>query len=197
MLVIGLTGGIGCGKTAVTDRFSDLGIPVIDADIVAREVVLPGQPALEQITTAFGKDALEADGSLNRSWLREHIFSNPQAKSRLEEILHPRIRAEMRRQLNQVTTPYAIFSIPLLLETGQDKMVDRILVVDCSPEVQISRVTQRDNASKEQTQAIIASQIDRKSRLAAADDVIDNSGLLSDLLPQITALHQKYLKLAN
>jgi len=197
VFVIGLTGGIGCGKTAVTDCFSALGVPIIDADTVAREVVQPDQPALQEITTEFGKNALETDGSLNRSWLREHIFSNPSAKIRLEAILHPRIRAEMRRQLDMIVAPYAIFSIPLLLETGQDKTVDRVLVVDCAPEVQISRVTQRDKATEEQTRAIIASQIDRYSRLAAADDVIDNSGQLSDLQPQVMALHQKYLKLAN
>ncbi len=197
MLVIGLTGGIGCGKTAVTDCFTSLGVPVIDADTVAREVVLPGQPALQAIADKFGPEAITSEGSLNRNWLREHIFSDAGAKRELEAILHPRIRAEMRRQLSEVEGSYAIFSIPLLLETGQDKTVDRILVVDCDPELQISRVTQRDDASESQTRAIIATQIDRKSRLTAADDIITNNGSLSELRPQVEALHQKYLNLAN
>ncbi len=197
MLVIGLTGGIGCGKTAVTDCFTSLGVPVIDADTVAREVVLPGQPALQAIAEKFGPEAITSEGSLNRNWLREHIFSDADAKRELEAILHPRIRAEMRRQLSEVEGSYAIFSIPLLLETGQDKTVDRILVVDCDPELQISRVTQRDDASESQTRAIIATQIDRKSRLTAADDIITNNGSLSELRPQVEALHQKYLNLAN
>ncbi|TVT58537.1 MAG: dephospho-CoA kinase [Sedimenticola thiotaurini] len=197
MLVIGLTGGIGCGKTAVTDCFTSLGVPVIDADTVAREVVLPGQPALQAIAEKFGPEAITSEGSLNRNWLREHIFSDAGAKRELEAILHPRIRAEMRRQLSEVEGSYAIFSIPLLLETGQDKTVDRILVVDCDPELQISRVTQRDDASESQTRAIIATQIDRKSRLTAADDIITNNGSLSELRPQVEALHQKYLNLAN
>lgn len=197
MLVIGLTGGIGCGKTAVTDCFTSLGVPVIDADTVAREVVLPGQPALQAIAEKFGPEAITSEGSLNRNRLREHIFSDADAKRELEAILHPRIRAEMRRQLSEVEGSYAIFSIPLLLETGQDKTVDRILVVDCDPELQISRVTQRDDASESQTRAIIATQIDRKSRLTAADDIITNNGSLSELRPQVEALHQKYLNLAN
>jgi len=196
MFVVGLTGGIGCGKSAVTDCFAALGVPIIDADVVARAVVEPGQPALREIVQQFGTDALCPDGTLNRAWLREHIFSNPDAKSTLEGILHPRIRAEMRRRLDEFETPYAIFSIPLLFETGQDKGVDRILVVDCAPELQISRVTRRDQASEAQTKSIIASQIDRKSRLAKADDIIDNSGALDDLRPMVELLHQKYLKLA-
>lgn len=197
MLIIGLTGGIGCGKTAVTDGFAKLGVPIIDADVVAREVVLPGKPALEKIAAHFGRDALTTDGELNRPWMREHIFSDPVAKATLESILHPIIRAEMRRQLSEVRAPYAIFSIPLLFETGQEKSVDRILVVDCPTEIQVSRVTQRDQTPEAQTRAIIATQIDRASRLASADDIIDNSGSLIHLHSQIDTLHQKYLKLAN
>lgn len=197
MFIIGLTGGIGCGKTAVTDGFSKLGVAIIDADVVAREVVLPGKPALEKIVGHFGQDALTEDGALNRPWMREHIFSGPGAKAALECILHPIIRAEMRHQLAEVRAPYAIFSIPLLFETGQEKSVDRILVVDCPTEIQISRVTQRDQTSEAQTRAIIATQTDRTSRLASADDVIDNSGSLKHLDSQIYTLHQKYLKLAN
>ncbi|WP_029133314.1 dephospho-CoA kinase [Sedimenticola selenatireducens] len=196
MFIVGLTGGIGCGKSAVTDCFATLGVPIIDADVVARAVVEPGQPALREIVEQFGTDALLPDGTLNRAWLRGHIFSNPDAKSTLEGILHPRIRSEMHRRLDEFDTPYAIFSIPLLFETGQDKGVDRILVVDCAPELQISRVARRDQANEAQTKSIIASQIDRKSRLAKADDIIDNSGTLDDLRPMVEHLHQKYLKLA-
>lgn len=197
MFVVGLTGGIGCGKSAVTDCFAALGVPVIDADLVARAVVEPGQPALQEIVDRFGPDALLGDGTLDRTWLREHIFSRPAAKATLEGILHPRIRAEMRRRLAEFDTPYAIFAIPLLFETGQDKGVDRVLVVDCPPELQISRVTRRDRVSEEQTRSIIAAQIDRKSRLERADDVIDNSRSLEDLQPRVALLHQKYLKLAS
>jgi dephospho-CoA kinase len=197
VFIVGLTGGIGCGKSAVTDCFAALGVPVIDADVVAREVVEPGQPALREIVEQFGPEVLRADGSLDRVRLREHIFTNPDAKTRLEGILHPRIRAEMRRRLDAFTTPYAIFSIPLLFETGQNKSVDRILVVDCPPELQISRVTRRDHTSEAQTKSIIAAQIERTSRLARADDIIDNSGSLNDLRPIVEQLHQKYLKLAS
>lgn len=197
MFIVGLTGGIGCGKSAVTDCFIGLGVPVIDADVVAREVVEPGQPALRDIVEQFGPEVLRADGSLDRTRLREHIFTDTKAKTRLEGILHPRIRAEMRRQLDAFDTPYAIFSIPLLFETGQERSVDRILVVDCPPELQIQRVTQRDQTSEAQTESIIASQIDRESRLAQADDIIDNSGSLNDLRPIVEQLHQKYLKLAS
>ncbi|AKH20528.1 dephospho-CoA kinase [Sedimenticola thiotaurini] len=197
MFVVGVTGGIGCGKSAVTDCFITLGIPVIDADLVAREVVEPGQPALAEIVDQFGEQAQLPDGSLNRAWLRASIFSDPQAKTALEQILHPRIRAEMRRRLDALDTPYAIFSIPLLFETGQDKGVDRVLVVDCPPELQLSRVTRRDQTSEAQTRSIIDAQIDRKSRLARADDIIDNSGSLDDLRIRVEQLHRKYLILAG
>lgn len=197
MFVVGVTGGIGCGKSAVTDRFAALGVPVIDADRVARTVVEPGQPALVEIVEQFGAAALNADGTLNRAWLREAIFADPQAKTTLEQILHPRIRAEMHHQLEQFDTAYAIFSIPLLFETGQDKHVNRILVVDCPPELQLSRVTRRDQTSDAQTKAIIASQIARDKRLAKADDIIDNSGSLDDLQLPVEQLHRKYLILAG
>ncbi len=197
MFIVGVTGGIGCGKSAVTDRFAALGVPVIDADRVARTVVEPGQPALVEIVEQFGAATLNADGTLNRAWLREAIFADPQAKTTLEQILHPRIRAEMHHQLEQFDTAYAIFSIPLLFETGQDKHVNRILVVDCPPELQLSRVTRRDQTGEAQTKAIIASQIAREQRLAKADDIIDNSGSLDDLQEPIEQLHRKYLILAG
>ena len=197
MLVIGLTGGIGSGKTAVSDHFARLGAPVIDADVVSREVVEPGQPALLEIVEQFGADVLQEDGTLDRRVLRQHIFNDSEAKTRLEQILHPKIRATMRKQLEETDAPYAILSIPLLFETGQNKTVDRVLVVDCLPDIQLRRVMQRDGGSEREAQSIIDSQSDRNLRLAAADDVIENNGTLSELKARVEQLHQKYLTLST
>jgi len=197
MLVIGLTGGIGCGKTAVTERFAELRVPVIDADRVAREVVEPGEPALEKIRLQFGDELLQSDGSLKRDRLRELIFSDEQARLELEAILHPLIRQRMRDRLKILKADYAILAIPLLLETGQGETVDRILVVDCPEETQIRRVCSRDGISGERVRMILSTQSSRSERLAAADDVIDNSGTLTELAPQIRALHQDYLTLSR
>ena len=193
MLVIGLTGGIGCGKSAVTDLFSRLGVPVIDADVVARQVVEPGSPALQQIRSRFGAGVVQADGSLDRGRLRRIIFHDPQARRDLEGILHPRIRQRMRQQLGALQAPYAILSIPLLLETGQAGDVDRVLVVDCPEAQQIERVCRRDGIDRARAEEILAAQVDRRQRLQAADDLIDNSGTLQQLVPQVEALHRKYL----
>ena len=197
MLVIGLTGGIGCGKTAVTERFARLGVPIIDADRVAREVVEPGQSALEKIRLRFGDELLRSDGSLKRDRLRELIFSDEQARLELETILHPLIRRRMRDRLKTLKTDYAILAIPLLLETGQGETVNRILVVDCPEDTQIRRVCSRDGISGKRVRKILSAQSSRPERLAAADDVIDNSGTLSELAPQIQALHQSYLVLSR
>ena len=197
MLIIGLTGGIGCGKTAVTDLFAELGVPVIDADRVAREVVEPGQPALEKIRLRFGDELLRSDGSLKRDRLRELIFSDEQARLELEAILHPLIRRRMRDRLKILKADYAILAIPLLLETGQGETVNRILVVDCPEDEQIQRVCSRDGISRERVRRILSAQSSRPERLAAADDVIDNSGTLAELTPQIQALHQSYLALSR
>ncbi|MCB1758871.1 MAG: dephospho-CoA kinase [Gammaproteobacteria bacterium] len=196
MLVVGLTGGIGCGKSAVSDRFAALGVPVIDADLVAREVVAPGQPALREIAARFGEDLILADGTLDRAGLRSIVFDHPDARQALESILHPRIRATMRQRLEALDTAYAILAIPLLLETGQSRDVDRVLVVDCSESVQIARVTRRDKVSEAQARAILAVQTPRQNRLQHADDIIDNSGTLDALEPQIDRLHARYLELA-
>jgi len=194
-MVIGLTGGIGCGKSAVSDLFAGLGVPVIDADVVAREVVEPGRPALEEIACRFGPETLLADGQLNRKRLRKIIFSDTQARKDLEAILHPRIRLSMREQLRQQRYPYAILSIPLLLETGQEDTVDRLLVVDCSPELQIERICSRDGTDPEQAGEILQAQCGRRDRLNAADDVIDNSGSLENLEERVRSLHCEYLAL--
>ncbi|MCP3661185.1 MAG: dephospho-CoA kinase [Gammaproteobacteria bacterium] len=197
MLVIGLTGGIGCGKSAVTDLFSSLGVPVIDADVAAREVVAKGEPALDSLCQLFGSAILKTDGSLNRRQLRDIIFSDSEARQQVEAILHPRIRERMDARLAQLTTPYAIASIPLLLENGLERTVNRVLVVDCSPEEQIRRVSKRDRVETDAVEKIIASQIGREKRLAAADDVIVNSGSLNDLKTVVNSLDAKYIQLSQ
>ena len=193
MLLIGLTGGIGCGKTAVAELFAEQGVPVIDADQVAREVVAPGEAALKELCRHFGDDVLLADGRLDRGRLREIVFHDQQARLELEAILHPRIRKQMQQQLADLVAPYAILAIPLLLETGQQELVDRILVVDCPPDQQIRRVCTRDGGSPSQARGI---QCSRQDRLSAADDIIDNAGPQTQLRPQVLQLHRKYLALA-
>ncbi len=197
MLTIGLTGGIGSGKSTVSNLFAELGVPVIDADVAAREVVKPGEPALNEIAARFGQEILNPDGSLNRTNLRELIFVDPQARRDLEAILHPRIRSHMAEQLSALTTPYAILSIPLLVESGGAYNLDRVLVVDLPEDEQLNRVCQRDGIGREQAAAIQQAQCSRSERLAIADDVIENSCDLASLKEQILALHQKYLALAE
>lgn len=196
MLLIGLTGGIGCGKTAVAELFAEQGVPVIDADQVAREVVAPGEAALKELCRHFGDDVLLADGRLDRGRLREIVFHDQQARLELEAILHPRIRKQMQQQLADLVAPYAILAIPLLLETGQQELVDRILVVDCPPDQQIRRVCTRDGGSPSQARGILRAQCSRQDRLSAADDIIDNAGPQTQLRPQVLQLHRKYLALA-
>jgi len=196
MLIIGLTGGIGSGKTTVCNYFSALGIPVIDADVAAREVVQPGQPGLSQIIEIFGQDILTSANTLNRSKLREQIFSDESSRKKLEAILHPLIRQQMDKKLAGLKTPYAILAIPLLLESGRRKGIDRILVIDAEESQQIARACQRDHQSKNQIHTIIAAQCSRKDRLSAADDVIYNTGDLEQLNSQVTEMHNRYLRLA-
>jgi dephospho-CoA kinase len=197
MFVVGLTGGIGCGKSAVTDRFGALGIPIIDADETAREAVRPGQPALAEITEHFGKGMLLTDGSLDRKRLRDIIFDDPASRKVLEDILHPRIRHLMWGNLDKLNAPYAIMSIPLLLETNQAEKMNRILVVDCPVDIQISRIRARDGITRTEAEAIIGTQCSRETRLSAADDLIDNSGSIELLDGQVRILHEKYLTLAR
>ncbi len=196
MLKIGLTGGIGCGKSTVSTLFEELGIPVIDADIIARDLVTPGTPALTQLEQVFGKQIILQDGTLNRPKLRDVVFSDPQQKKQLESILHPLIYARIKQELKLLNCAYCILSIPLLLETKMTDLVDRILVVDCPVETQIERVNQRDGLSRERVISIIASQISREQRLTSADDIIDNSKSPSQLAEQVKKLHNLYLKLA-
>lgn len=202
MLIIGLTGGIGSGKSTVAHHFETLGIPVIDADVIARDLVAPGQPALQEITQQFGAEFILPNGELDRTQLRQHVFNNDDERKRLEAILHPRAHAKAQRRIaiHQTTTPqppYIILCVPLLIESGWTNLVQRVLVVDSSRENQIQRTRQRDGLSVEQINHIIDSQIDHDTRLTAADDVINNNDNLDALIQQVDALHQKYRQLAH
>jgi dephospho-CoA kinase len=196
MLKVGLTGGIGCGKTTVSNLFAGLGVPVLDADQIARELTEKGQPALEQIREAFGEQILNQDGSLNRVQLKRTIFADTQQKQKLEAILHPLIFAALTARINQLNAPYCILSIPLLFETKLEPIVDRVLVVDCPVEQQIDRVSKRDKLDIKVIQAIIHSQISRDYRLKHADDLLDNSQADNTLAEQVKKLHNLYLSLS-
>lgn len=196
-LVVGLTGGIGSGKTTVANIFAELGIELVDADIVAREVVAIGSPGLTKIAQHFGADILNSDSTLNRAKLREHIFSKPEELEWLNALLHPIIRTEMLKQLDNTRSPYSILIAPLLFENGLDRLVDRTLLVDISPEQQRNRTKIRDSVTAEQVQKIIDSQASREDKLSKADDVIDNHGERSALRNKVVALHNNYLKLSN
>lgn len=196
MLVIGLTGGIASGKSSVAEHFADRGVPVIDADILARQMVEPGQSALSEIVAAFGTAVLTPNGRLNRGAVRALVFDDPVKRHQLEAILHPRIRRETERQLRTLKVPYCILVIPLLLEAGQQDLVDRILVVDAPESLQLERLCQRDSLSESECRAILAAQLDRATRNAAADDLIVNDADLAALDREVERLHRFYLNLA-
>lgn len=195
--IVGLTGGIGCGKTTVSNLFQALGVPVIDADIVARQVVQPGSACLNAITEHFGADILLENGELNRSLLREKVFSNSADKAWLNNLLHPAIRQNMLTKLAEIQSDYAILVAPLLLENGLEQYVQRVLVIDVPESVQLKRTLARDNSSEQQVKAIMASQLPRQQRLERADDVISNDGSVAALTARVGALHQQYLQLAK
>jgi dephospho-CoA kinase len=197
MFVVGVTGGIGSGKSVATERFAALGITIVDADIASRIVVEPGSTALQKIAEHFGAQILLADGSLNRAALRKIIFADPAAKVWLEKLLHPLIAEEIQRQLQTAKSPYVIFVSPLLTESAQHELCDRILVIDAPEEMQLQRTIQRDNNDAAQVQRIIASQASRQHRLQHADDVIENIGSLDHLTEQVALLHARYLQLAK
>ena len=196
MLVVGLTGGIGSGKTTVADAFNALGVPVIDTDQLARELVEPGQPALDEIIAVFGKDCITPDGQLKRAYIRQQIYSDAALKSQLEDILHPKIRQRIKTLLANLRETYCIVVIPLLLETHQTDLVDRILVVDTSEKEQLTRVAARDSLSDNTIMAIMQSQADRNTRLQAADDIIVNDRDLKSLTERILELHTYYMEIA-
>lgn len=196
-LRIGLTGGIASGKTTVANFFADLGAPVIDTDIIAREVVTVGAPALVEIRHAFGDRVFNDDGTLDRKAMRELVFADSDKRRQLEGILHPRIREATVEQAAAVTFPYMIIVVPLLVESPMKEFFDRILVVDCSEDVQLSRLVSRDADDEEQAQRIIAAQASRDDRLAIADDVVLNESNLDDTRRRVDALHRKYLELSR
>jgi dephospho-CoA kinase len=193
---VALTGGIASGKTMVADLFAALGVPVIDTDVIAREVVEPGQPALARVVETFGPEVLTSDGRLDRRCLRELIFADPDARRHLEAILHPAIRAEMERQSGAAGGPYQLLVIPLLTEGRRRDHVDRVLLVDVPEELQIQRLMGRDGVSREQAQASLNAQATRAERLAMADDIMQNTGRPEDLRGAVAGLHAKYLQLA-
>lgn len=196
MIIIGLTGGIGSGKSTVAELFKQLGVPVIDADQIARQVVIPGTATLEQIKHYFGEDVF-TNNSLNRAALREKVLHNPEQRKLLEYLLHPLIRQEITKQVQALTDPYCIIEIPLLLESKPNPLIQRILVVDCPESLQIKRASTRGDFSEQQIKNIMAIQVSREFRLQAADDIVDNNTDLQHLSDQVKQLHQKYLELAE
>jgi len=197
MLRIGLTGGIGSGKSTVAELFTQLGVPVFDTDVIARQLVEPGQVALEQIKAIFGAAIIDETGHLDRVQLRQLVFDDSQLREKLETILHPMIRQQLLLSMGETNAPYCIAVIPLLLEKGWQTLLDRVLVVDAPQTLQLNRAKQRDKVTEQQINAIMATQVDRETRLAAADDIIDNTANLPALRTQVEKLHQQYLKLAQ
>lgn len=196
-LIVGLTGGIASGKSSVARLFEALGVPVVDADAIAREVVAAGTPGLDAVRARFGDGIIAADGQLDRAALRARVFSDDGARKQLEAILHPRIRRIMDERLRAASAPYAIAMIPLLLETGQQDRFDRVLVVDVTQATQLQRAQARDGTARETLQGILAAQMGRDERLALGDDVIDNEGDPRDLPAQVARLHETYLAQAS
>ena len=199
--IVGLTGGIGSGKSTIANLFAELGVPVVDADVVAREVVQPGSALLRKIAAHFGKHILKVTGELDRAALRKIVFNNPQQKQWLNNLMHPAIREEMLRQLDAQTAPYCLLVVPLLIENGLTELCQRVLVIDAAEQTQILRATKRDNNKVESIKKIMQSQVSREERLAQADDVIDNDADLEHNLPnlkaQVEKLHQQYQQLAQ
>jgi len=194
---VALTGGIAAGKTLVSDAFGKLGAAVIDTDIIARQIVEPDLPAWLEIVNTFGAKVLDKNGKLRRSYLRELIFTDPDARNKLEAILHPKIRKEVSRAIACVNQDYCILVIPLLVERGAYPGIDRVLVVDVDPEAQIARLIARDNSTLRQAEQALASQASREQRLHIADDVLDNSGSPEQVQQAVAKLNRKYKKLAH
>jgi len=197
MLKIGLTGGIGSGKTAASDYFATKGITIVDADVVSRQVVEPGQVALQKIEDYFGNDVINSDSTLNRAALRKIVFDNPDERLWLEKLLHPAIAREIQNQIRLSQSPYTVLVSPLLFESGQHIFTNRTLVIDAPEALQIERTSTRDKTDEKSVKAIMEAQTDRVQRLKKADDVIVNDGDLNHLYQQIDTLHQGYLTLAQ
>jgi dephospho-CoA kinase len=195
--IVGLTGGIGSGKSAAAAIFADLGVPVIDTDAIAHELTAEGGAAIPQIRETFGSGFVAPDGALDRSKMRDAVFADAAAKLRLEAILHPLIRKETEARTHEATGPYVIQMVPLLVESGRYReRVQRVLVVDCREETQVARTMARSKLGEDQVRAIMATQASRATRRAAADDIVNNDGELARLRPQVEALHERYLAIA-
>jgi dephospho-CoA kinase len=197
-LCVGLTGGIGCGKSTVTDLFAARGVSIVDTDRIAHELTGANGAAMPALLARFGAGCVDADGAMNRAWMRELVFAEPSAKAQLEALLHPLIRATALASADAATGSYVIFAVPLLIESGSwRERVARVLVIDCPESLQVARVMARNGFTRSQVEAIMATQASRQARLAQADDVIDNSGDIAQLAPQIDRLHAIYLDLAE
>jgi dephospho-CoA kinase len=194
---VALTGGIASGKTVVANEFAAMGVPVIDTDQLARDVVEPGTPALAAIVDAFGREMLDSDGRMDRRRMRERVFADPNDRRKLEAITHPAIRQELARRSAAADGPYQIHVIPLLIEGGKARMYNRVLVVDCPEEIQLERLMRRDGSDLRQARQILAAQATRSARLSAADDVVENTGSLDALRHRVKELHAEYLALAT
>ncbi len=195
--MVGLTGGVGAGKSTVAQQFAELAVPVIDADEIAREVVRPGSPVLAEVVAVFGEAVLQSDGHLDRAALRRKIFADSASRRRLEAILHPRIRVTIQERLEQLEALYCILVVPLLIETEMTDLVDRIMVIECDEPTRVARVGARDNVSAADVRRIMANQITPVKRLQYADDVLYNDGSRPYLVRQVQALHARYLALAG
>jgi len=196
-LRIALTGGIGSGKTTIANEFQKLGVPIIDADVISKNIVAPDKPCFQKIISEFGSELLTKDGTLDRNKLRKIIFSNNLAKKTLEDILHPAIYNDIEAQISNIDYPYCLIVVPLLIETNAVGRFDKVLVADTPEDIQIMRASNRDNSSKEEIKKIIKSQASQKQRLKIADDVINNSLTIEELKSHVTNLHEKYIKLSS
>lgn len=197
MLIIGLTGGIGSGKSVASDKFKSLGITVVDADVASRTVVEPGKPALKEIEDHFGSGIITAEGKLDRNNLREIIATDPEERKWLESVTHPKIGEQITKEISESTSVYTLFVAPLLLETNSQEMCSRVVVVDVPKDVQIQRTAKRDKVSPNQVEQMVAAQMEREKRLEKADDVLLNSGTIEDLEKQVEELHKKYIQMVE
>ena len=197
MLIIGLTGGIGSGKSVASDKFKSLGIDVVDADVASRTVVEPGKPALKEIQDHFGSGIITAEGKLDRNKLREIIATDAKERKWLESVLHPKIGEQITKEISESTSVYTLFVAPLLLETNSQEMCSRVVVVDVPKDVQIQRTAKRDKVSSNQVEQMVAAQMKREKRLEKADDVLLNNGTIEDLEKQVEELHKKYIQMAE
>ena len=197
MLIIGLTGGIGSGKSVASSKFKSLGITVVDADVASRTVVEPGKPALKEIEDHFSSGIITAEGKLDRNKLREIIATDPEERKWLESVLHPKIGEQITKEISESTSVYTLFVAPLLLETNSQERCARVVVVDVPKEVQIRRTAKRDKVSPNQVEQMVAAQMEREKRLEKADDVLLNSGTIEDLEKQVEELHKKYMQMVE